>query len=217
MHAPLAPCDSLLIAGSLAAAVALAACSSSQPSRDSGLPIDGHVDRGLEAAAVAWTDGAIDRNRAPPRICAPTGPEVCDGQDNNCDGVIDDGFAWQGMPVGSRCYPGIGACLAMGTVACENESTATCSGTAGAPDDTFHPAAAPNGSWDWNCNNNVDRQYLLSSCESFTTATCPPYGWTPPAGQTGDCGEMLIQRACSTTGSGCASTGASQMVTESCK
>jgi hypothetical protein len=142
---------------------------------------------------------------------------MCDDQDNNCDGVVDDGFAWQGTRVGTHCYPGVGACLATGTVVCENPSEAACSAMAGAPDETCHTAAAPNGSWDRNCNNNVDRQYPLSSCESFTASTCPQYGRAPPAGESGDCGEMLVQKSCSITASDCASTGASTMVTEACK
>ena len=217
MHASLGSFSSSLTARLIAVAVAVAACSSSQPSPEPGLPVDGHVDGGVDAAAVSPTDGAADRTPDGPSKCVPTGPEMCDGHDNNCDGVVDDGFTWQGMRVGAHCYPGVGACLATGTVVCENPSTATCSATAGSPDETFHTTAAPNGSWDWNCNNNVDRQYPLSSCESFTAATCPPQGWAPPAGESGDCGEMLVQSSCSTTPSGCASTGASTTVTEACK
>jgi hypothetical protein len=142
---------------------------------------------------------------------------MCDGKDNNCDGVIDDGFTWQGQAVGSKCYPGVGACLATGMVVCSSPSMASCSAMPGVPDDSFHASAAPNGSWDWNCNNSVDRQYPLAACESFSATACPSLGWAPVSGQSGDCGQMLLQTSCSVSGSSCVSSGAGQMVVETCK
>jgi hypothetical protein len=119
---------------------------------------------------------------------------------------------------GNPCYSdGFGACINMGTVSCSG-GAATCSAPPpGKPDDSFHASAASNGSWDWNCNNNIDRKYPLAACESFTAATCPALGWSPKPGQTGDSGQDLVQRACSASGSGCVSTGAEQVVTEGCK
>jgi hypothetical protein len=149
--------------------------------------------------------------------CVPS-PEMCDGKDDDCDGVVDNGFSYQGTPVGGPCYSaGQGACITMGRVTCVSPSAAGCSAMPAAPDDTFHTTAAPNGSWDWNCNNNVDRKYPLAACESFSAANCPAQGWQPPAGQAGDCGAMLIQQSCTATATGCASTGAPMTVTEGCK
>jgi hypothetical protein len=189
----------------LVAVLGAAACSAAGSSPDAALVSDGG------AAPTA------DAGKQPASNCVPTGPEVCDGKDNDCDGIVDNGFDWQHTPIGAKCYPGIGACGVMGTVVCTGPTTADCSVTPGQPDDSFHPNAAPNGSWDWNCNNGVDRQYPLKACEDAPAGTCPAYGWTPGPGGMSDCGEMLIQHACSSAGGSCASTGDGEMVQEGCK
>ena len=43
-------------------------------------------------------------------------PEECDGKDNNCDGIVDDGLG-----AGQECKVGIGECQRIGTFECGNQ------------------------------------------------------------------------------------------------
>ncbi|MCA9546346.1 MAG: hypothetical protein KC613_18200, partial [Myxococcales bacterium] len=54
--------------------------------------------------------------------------EVCDGLDNDCNGVTDDGFG-----VGDVCVVGVGACQAQGVVQCAGLNDSACVGEAGEP------------------------------------------------------------------------------------
>ncbi|MFT7623033.1 MAG: hypothetical protein ACI9WU_002210, partial [Myxococcota bacterium] len=52
---------------------------------------------------------------------------ACDGEDNDCDGLVDEGFG-----TGEVCSVGVGACQASGTVVCNTAGTGTqCSATIG--------------------------------------------------------------------------------------
>jgi hypothetical protein len=54
--------------------------------------------------------------------------ETCDGNDNDCDGAIDNGFN-----LGMACMSGVGACQAAGVLACDGKGAALCDAVAGAP------------------------------------------------------------------------------------
>lgn len=89
---------------------------------------------------------------------------------------VDPGIGDQTPPVTSPEPAGIGAC-----------------GSGDAPSNTFHDAAAPNGSWDWNCDGQVEREW--SPCENLAPAQCQPHTnatGAPP----GFCSEIRSEGGC---------------------
>ena len=58
----------------------------------------------------------------------PGAADICDSKDNDCNGVVDDGYG-----TGSPCSAGVGACLRTGTVMCTSTTTSACNALPGQP------------------------------------------------------------------------------------
>ncbi len=93
-------------------------------------------------------------------------PEKCNGLDDDCDGLTDEDFLYEGVPVGGPCH-GIGKC-GLGVVECAEVSGATCSTNPNGSASEAVPEVC-NGEDD-DCDFHIDEG--LSQADS----TCPVVG-----------------------------------------
>ncbi|MDP3244850.1 MAG: MopE-related protein, partial [bacterium] len=98
--------------------------------------------------------------------------ELCDGLDNDCDGVTDNGF-----PLGQSCEDGLGECKCQGAFVCDlsNPAKAKCD-CLGKP-----PATEVCDSKDNNCDGKIDEDFLqkgktcttgIGACQTLGTYLC---------------------------------------------
>jgi len=141
---------------------------------------DGMVDNGFACARGAvsmctTTCGSMNVRTCNPDCTVspcPIPPETCNGRDDDCDGMVDNGFA---CPAGSR-----GSC----PTTCGSTGSRTCLGSC-AWDACVPPAETCNGVDD-NCNAACDEGF---TCCARSTRDCTALGFVSgTATCRGDCG-----------------------------
>ena len=100
---------------------------------------------------VESTDSVGFNVLAPVPVCIPS-PEVCDGQDNNCNGTVDEGNPGGG----ASCNTGVPGICSVGTL--------TCTSGALVCQQTTQPAPEVCDGKDNNCNGQIDEGLGTLSC-----------------------------------------------------
>ena len=109
--------------------------------------------------------------------------EICNSKDDDCDGKVDDGLTFDGLPVGAPCS-GIGAC-GLGTVKCSVvKPVAVCSVNPDGPDSKAQSELC-NGKDD-DCDGKTDEDVSIAQttcntqgvCAKALTTTCTKGAWT---------------------------------------
>jgi hypothetical protein len=202
---------------------------------------NGQIDEGLEWEGLALGAECQGSGRCGPGrvVCAPTdevatcstlpngtepedGPEICNGLDDDCNGLTDEGFN-----VGAACQVGLGACARSGVIVCDGELSTRCN----APEPEPEPERCGDGI-DNNCNGLIDEGYPegevcsvgLGACRAFGKYRCSDDGYgvicsaipLAPAteycedGIDNDCNGLTDEEGCAPTNrgsSGCSSSG----------
>ncbi len=96
------------------------------------------------------------------------GAEFCDGQDNNCDGLTDEGLNYMGIPLGNTC-PALGEC-GVGVVECGNNKVATCSHNANGSSPQGKPEVCDNK--DNDCNGKTDDNLSATNSDCAHVGVC---------------------------------------------
>ena len=89
---------------------------------------------------------------------APTGAEVCNGLDDDCDGMTDEGFG-----IGDTCTSGLGQCQTSGQLECSPQGLAICNAVPGSPADEL-------------CGNNIDEDCDGITDEGYADGNACPIG-----------------------------------------
>jgi hypothetical protein len=116
---------------------------------------------------AGWSDLDGDAATGCELECEPTngGDEICDGNDNDCNGVVDDGFST------GACTVGTGACEASGQYVCVDDDTAECSVTPGAPTDEVCADGVDN-----DCDGAVDEDDAVDASSWFADGDGDGFG-----------------------------------------
>ncbi len=135
---------------------------------------------------AGWVDADGDSSNGCELECTPSnnGIEICDGVDNDCNGVVDDGFDT------GPCTVGTGACEATGNYVCSDDgSSSSCDATAGTPSDEVCGDGVDN-----DCDGQVDEDdavdaqtwYADSDGDGFGDPSTGVHQCDAPAGDVTD-------------------------------
>ncbi len=140
---------------------------------------DGNVDEGL--GTVSCGLGLCQRDLAAcvdgePPFCAPNQGAVaerCNGADDDCDGTVDEDSA----QVGAVCFVGVGACRALGGLACQD-------GVLACAADPAAPIAELCNGVDDDCDGRIDEDFGagqrcqtgVGDCRVLGRVLCQPDG-----------------------------------------
>lgn len=117
--------------------------------------------------------------------CIPSGMEVCDNADNDCNGMADEGF-----DLGGQCSAGMGECAVDGVFVCNAGGDGTeCDAVPGTP------SAELCDRLDNDCDGNIDNECVACVVD----ADCG----TPDSGKVCDPAGMCIDGCRGTNGNGC--------------
>jgi hypothetical protein len=132
-----------------------------------GLACSTGLGGACDAGAITCTAGAL---HCAPVLMPGSVPEICDTLDNDCDGMLNEGFPG----LGTACTAGLGACLRGGVTICDPASASAppvCSATPGTPAASEHCDYV-----DDNCNGQTDEGFRNASGIYDTITNCGACG-----------------------------------------
>ena len=98
-------------------------------------------------------------------VCVSSGPETCDGKDNDCNGQLDEGFN-----LGTACMAGVGECQSSGMIACDGMGASACTAVAGMP------SAEKCDGKDNDCDGTADNGFNLGMACTGGVGECQASG-----------------------------------------
>jgi len=150
---------------------------------------DGVVDNGNPGGGMSCSTGLAGVCDAGTTSCAAGGSldcvpsvqpgtqtETCNNLDDDCDGVVDNGFN-----LGAACTNGVGQCQTTGVIVCDGMGGATCDAVPGTPQQEI-------------CGDDLD-----SDCDGNNDNGCP----TPECKQDSDCGGPTSGKVCGASTGSC--------------